>query len=153
MTSSTSQSVLGGAALASGLLSQHQLDDAIAGLRAGQAESALAVDKITDEILGQRLVDLGYLNRWQVEQLKEGRTKFTLGPYRIVNAIGQGGMGHVFKAEHKLLGRIEAIKVLPKSKSTPDAVAAFQREIRAQAQLDHPNLVRVSYADFEGDTY
>jgi serine/threonine protein kinase len=42
---------------------------------------------------------------------------------------------------------------LPKSKSTPEAVAAFQREIRAQAQLDHPNLVRVSYADFEGDTY
>ena len=99
------------------------------------------------KMLGQRLVDLGYLNRWQVEQLKEGRTKFTLGPYRIVNAIGQGGMGHVFKAEHKLLGRIEAIKVLPKSKSTPEAVAAFQREIRAQAQLDHPNLVRVSYAD------
>ena len=93
------------------------------------------------------------MNRWQVEQLKEGRTKFTLGPYRIVNAIGQGGMGHVFKAEHKLLGRIEAIKVLPKSKSTPEAVAAFQREIRAQAQLDHPNLVRVSYADYEGDTY
>ncbi len=99
------------------------------------------------------LVDLGYLNRWQVEQLKEGRTKFNLGPYRIVNAIGQGGMGHVFKAEHKLLGRIEAIKVLPKAKSTPEAVAAFQREIRAQAQLDHPNLVRVSYADYEGDTY
>ena len=117
------------------------------------ARQAIAADAISDELLGQRLVDLGYLNRWQVEQLKEGRTKFTLGPYRIVNAIGQGGMGHVFKAEHKLLGRIEAIKVLPKSKSTPEAVAAFQREIRAQAQLDHPNLVRVSYADYEGDTY
>ena len=62
-------------------------------------------------------------------------------------------MGHVFKAEHKLLGRIEAIKVLPKNRSTPDAIAAFQREIRAQAQLDHPNLVRATYADHEGDTY
>ncbi|MFO0789109.1 MAG: serine/threonine-protein kinase [Pirellulales bacterium] len=143
-------------ALASGLLSQQQLDDALSGLSrdANQAASSpIQVDAVSDEVLGQRLVDLGYLNRWQVEQLKEGRTKFTLGPYRIVNAIGQGGMGHVFKAEHKLLGRIEAIKVLPKSKSTPEAVAAFQREIRAQAQLDHPNLVRVSYADFEGDTY
>ena len=120
---------------------------------AGPGQVSLTPEQITDEMLGQRLVELGYLNRWQVEQLKEGRTKFTLGPYRIVNAIGQGGMGHVFKAEHKLLGRIEAIKVLPKSKSTPDAVAAFQREIRAQAQLDHPNLVRVSYADYEGDTY
>lgn len=153
MTSSTSHSVLRGAALASGLLSQQQIDDAVAGLIAAEPNSTLTAEQITDDVLGQRLVDLGYLNRWQVEQLKEGRTKFTLGPYRIVNAIGQGGMGHVFKAEHKLLGRIEAIKVLPKSKSTPEAVAAFQREIRAQAQLDHPNLVRVSYADFEGDTY
>jgi eukaryotic-like serine/threonine-protein kinase len=141
--------------MASGLLSQQQLDDALAGLikEATGAGQAMTVDTLSDELLGQRLVDLGYLNRWQVEQLKEGRTKFTLGPYRIVNAIGQGGMGHVFKAEHKLLGRIEAIKVLPKSKSTPDAIAAFQREIRAQAQLDHPNLVRISYADYEGETY
>ncbi|HEX4414112.1 MAG TPA: serine/threonine-protein kinase [Lacipirellulaceae bacterium] len=155
MTSSTSHSVFRNAALASGLLSQQQLDDALGGLARENAAPghALAVDALSDELLGQRLVDLGYLNRWQVEQLKEGRTKFTLGPYRIVNAIGQGGMGHVFKAEHKLLGRIEAIKVLPKARSTPDAIAAFQREIRAQAQLDHPNLVRVSYADFEGDTY
>jgi serine/threonine protein kinase len=153
MTSQTSQSVLRSAALTSGLISPQQLDDAIASLVGEQPGTALAADQITDQLLGQRLVDLGYLNRWQVEQLKEGRTKFTLGPYRIVNAIGQGGMGHVFKAEHKLLGRIEAIKVLPKSKSTPEAVAAFQREIRAQAQLDHPNLVRVTYADFEGDTY
>src|SRR3954447_6763438 len=155
MTLSTSHSVFRNAALASGLLSQQQLDDALAGLakEAGGVGSAVAPESISDEVLGQRLVDLGYLNRWQVEQLKEGRTKFTLGPYRIVNAIGQGGMGHVFKAEHKLLGRIEAIKVLPKARSTPEAVAAFQREIRAQAQLDHPNLVRVSYADFEGDTY
>src|SRR6186997_57745 len=153
MAASTSQSVLCNAALASGLLSQQQIDDAVTGLAARNSGSAVAAEPLTDEVLGQRLVDLGYLNRWQVEQLKEGRTKFTLGPYRIVNAIGKGGMGHVFKAEHKLLGRIEAIKVLPKSKSTPEAVAAFQREIRAQAQLDHPNLVRVSYADYEGDTY
>ena len=41
-------------------------------------------------------------------------------------------MGHVFKAEHKLLGRIEAIKVLPKTSSTPESIAAFQREIRAR---------------------
>jgi len=153
MTSHTSQSLLRSAALASGLLSQQQLDDALGGLVAERAASGITADQISDEDLGQRLVDLGYLNRWQVEQLKEGRTKFRLGPYRIVNAIGQGGMGHVFKAEHKLLGRIEAIKVLPKSKSSPEAVAAFQREMRAQAQLDHPNLVRVSYADYEGDTY
>jgi serine/threonine protein kinase len=153
MASQASESVFRNAALVSGLVSPQQLEDAIAGLSAPGSGSKIAAEPITDELLGQRLVELGYLNRWQVEQLKEGRTKFTLGPYRIVNAIGQGGMGHVFKAEHKLLGRVEAIKVLPKSKSTPEAVAAFQREIRAQAQLDHPNLVRITYADFEGETY
>ena len=141
------------AALASGLVSRQQLDDALAGLVLSSADPSLTPEQVLDEALGQRLVEAGYLNRWQVEQLKEGRTKFTLGPYRIVNAIGQGGMGHVFKAEHKLLGRIEAIKVLPKSRSTPEAIAAFQREIRAQAQLDHPNLVRATYADHEGDTF
>lgn len=153
MAQFTTPSTFRNAALASGLLSQQQLDDALAGLAPASPGSQIAVDLVSDDALGQRLTELGYLNRWQVEQLKEGRTKFTLGPYRIVNSIGHGGMGHVFKAEHKLLGRIEAIKVLPKSKSTPDAVAAFQREMRAQAQLDHPNLVRVSYADYEGDTY
>ncbi|HEY4234783.1 MAG TPA: serine/threonine-protein kinase [Lacipirellulaceae bacterium] len=153
MASQISSSTLQNAALASGLLSRQQLDDALAGLVASATDPSLTAEQILDEALGQRLVEAGYLNRWQVEQLKEGRTKFTLGPYQIVNAIGQGGMGHVFKAEHKLLGRIEAIKVLPKSRSTPEAIAAFQREIRAQAQLDHPNLVRATYADHEGDTF
>ena len=94
MAAFTSQSVLCNAALESGLLSQQQLDDALAGLAREAAKSGggTTVESITDEALGQRLVDVGYLNRWQVEQLKEGRTKFTLGPYRIVNAIGQGGM-------------------------------------------------------------
>lgn len=148
-----SESVLQSAALTSGLLSQQQLEDALAGLVGATPGGPQTIAEVLDEELGSRLVELGYLNRWQVEQLKEGRTKFTLGPYRIVNAIGQGGMGHVFKAEHKLLGRTEAVKVLPKHRCTPEAIAAFQREIRAQAQLDHPNLVRATYADHEGDTY
>jgi serine/threonine protein kinase len=147
------ESVLQNSALASGLLSRQQLDDAIAGLVGSAPGGPQTIAEVLDEEIGNRLVELGYLNRWQVEQLKEGRTKFTLGPYRIVNAIGQGGMGHVFKAEHKMLGRTEAVKVLPKNRSTPEAIAAFQREIRAQAQLDHPNLVRATYADHEGDTY
>ena len=84
----------------------------------------------------------GVLNAWQAKQLLDGRTKFTLGPYRIVDSIGQGGMGQVFKAEHSVLGRTVAIKVLPRDKSTPEAVANFTREIQALAKLDHRKLVR-----------
>ena len=51
-------------------------------------------------------------------------------------------MGQVFKAEHASMGRIVAVKVLPRDKSTPEAIANFTREIRALAKLDHPNLVR-----------
>lgn len=106
-----------------------------------------------DLAFANRLIEQGRLNRWQIEQLQQGRTKFTLGSYRILDSIGSGGMGHVFQGEHELLGRIEAIKVLPRNKMTPEAIASFRHEIRAQAKLDHPNLVRVSYADRDGDVY
>ncbi|MDR1485365.1 MAG: serine/threonine protein kinase [Planctomycetaceae bacterium] len=49
-----------------------------------------------DRRLAESLVNLGILNRWQTTQLWEGRTKFTLGNYLILNAIGKGGYGHVF---------------------------------------------------------
>jgi len=106
-----------------------------------------------DARLGQKLVELGYLNRWQVGQLLQGYTKFTLGSYQILDAIGKGGMGYVFKGEHRLLGRTEAIKVLPKDQTNPASIATFCHEIRALARLDHPNLVRLTYADKDGGTY
>lgn len=106
-----------------------------------------------DRLFAKKLVERDKLNAWQIDQLSEGRTKFTLGSYRILDSIGRGGMGHVFKGEHELLGRFEAIKVLPRKKTTPEAIAGFRHEIRAQARLDHPNLVRVSYADRDGETY
>jgi serine/threonine protein kinase len=139
--------------LASGLLTQEQIDRAwhamVDPLRSGQR----SLHDLSDDVLSEQLVELGYLNRWQAQQLRRGHTKFTLGPYRILDAIGHGGMGYVFKGEHVLLGRIEAIKVLPKSQMDPASIEAFCREIRSQAQLDHPNLVRLSFADKEGDTY
>jgi eukaryotic-like serine/threonine-protein kinase len=146
-------SILEQAGLASGLLTQEQIDRAwhamVDPLRSGER----SLNNLSDDVLSEQLVELGYLNRWQAEQLRRGHTKFTLGPYKILDAIGHGGMGYVFKGEHVLLGRIEAIKVLPKSQMDPASITAFCREIRAQAALDHPNLVRLSFADKEGDTY
>ena len=109
--------------------------------------------EVDDEELAAKLVELGRINRWQAEQLKVGRAKFNLGPYQVIDAIGQGGMGQVFRAEHRLMGRIVAIKVLPRHRSTPDAIASFTREIRAQAKFDHENLVRAFDAGHDGNVY
>lgn len=133
------KSVFQQSALASGLVTQEELDEAIELIRSSSRKS----DKpINDERLAKKLVALGRLNRWQAEQLRGGRTTFNLGPYHIIDSIGQGGMGQVFKAEHSIMNRVVAVKVLPKHKSTPESIASFAREIRTQAQLDHENLVR-----------
>ena len=140
--------VLQRTATASGLIGSDELEQVLAELRAESGGEA-----VSDELLGKRLVSLGKLNAWQVEQLGNGRTKFSLGPYHVIDSIGQGGMGQVFKAEHTIMGRIVAVKVLPRSKSTPEAIANFRREIRTQAQLDHENLVRAFDAGQDGNVH
>ena len=147
------RTILEQAGLASGLLTEKQIDHAWERLSSSMPAAEMSLEEISDEQLAEYLVELGYLNLWQAEQLRQGRTKFTLGSYRIVDAIGRGGMGWVFKGEHELLGRVEAIKVLPKTQTNLTSIDNFLREIRAQASLNHPNLVRLSYADREGDTY
>ncbi len=149
----TERSILERAGLASGLLTEEQIDRAWQVLVESLPATDLAIDDISDEQLAAQMIALGYLNRWQAEQLTQGRTKFNLGAYRILDAIGRGGMGWVFKCEHGLLGRVEAIKVLPKNLTNAASIASFLREIRAQSQLNHPNLVHLTYADTDGDTY
>lgn len=136
-------------AIASGLITQAQLNEAWALLREKGLSQYSNVP--LEERLAQQLIELGYLNPWQAKQLLEGRTKFTLGPYRIIDSLGRGGMGQVFKGEHTILGRVVAVKVLPRQKSSPEAVENFMREIRAQARLDHPNLVRAFDAGIDGN--
>lgn len=141
------------AALASGLVSREQLNAAYTVLGwAGGASPALE-PAAREQRLAAALVQLRVLNAWQASQLQAGRTKFNLGPYSILDSIGQGGMGQVFKGEHTVLGRVVAIKVLPHDKSTPEAIVSFNREIRAQAKLDHENLVRAYDAGEDGRVY
>lgn len=103
----------------------------------------------TDEQLAAKLVELGKLNRWQADQLLAGRSDFHLGPYHLIDSLGYGGMGQVFKAEHTIMGREVAVKVLPRSKSSPSAIKNFLKEVRTQARLDHENLVRAHDAGFD----
>ena len=65
-----------------------------------------------------------------------------LGPYEIVAAIGSGGMGEVYRAHDTRLGRDVAVKVLPTALAAdPDALARFDREARAVAAINHPNIL------------
>jgi len=72
------------------------------------------------------------------------RTGQQLGNYRILSLLGQGGMGAVYLAEHPVLGRRAAIKILlPHLSSNPELVACFFVEARATAGLRHPSFVEV----------
>ncbi len=139
-------------ALASGLVTRADLDAAVAELRSGGG-TTLTNAAITDRQLADKLIEMGRLNSYQADRLLAGETTFHLGPYRIFDSIGYGGMGVVYKAEHVVMGRIVALKVLPTSKSTPAAIASFKREIRAQAKLDHQHLVRAYDAGEERNVH
>jgi serine/threonine protein kinase len=125
-----------------------------------------------DRRLAESLVNLGILNKWQTAQLWAGRTKFILGNYWILNAIGMGGYGHVFlgcecsidakkgkplppklslshdEAEYK---SPVALKVLPLTKSTAELSERFRHEITLQKRLCHPHLVRFIDSGHDGN--
>lgn len=108
---------------------------------------------IDDKAIASKLTDLGIISEYQADQLNAGRTKLNLGPYIITDWIGQGGMGQVFKAIHEMMGRECAVKVLPLSKANEESVSNFRREIKMQAKLDHPNLVRAYDAGEDGNVH
>jgi serine/threonine protein kinase len=79
----------------------------------------------------------------------------TIGHYRIVEKIGEGGMGVVYRAHDERLDRDVAVKVLPKDVAqTRDRLDRFEREARAVAKLDHPNILAIhNFGTDEGIAY
>jgi len=79
----------------------------------------------------------------------------TVGPYRVIEPLGQGGMATVFKAYHAALDRYVALKVLhPAFKEDSNFNARFVREARIVAKLDHPNIVPIyDFAEHQGTPY
>src|ERR1017187_9160106 len=76
------------------------------------------------------------------------------GNFEIVELIGRGGMGEVYRARDSRLKRDVAIKVLPaRLARDPDRIARFEREVRAAGGLNHPNIVAVYEIGRDGDTY
>jgi len=75
-----------------------------------------------------------------------------LGPYRLINRVGVGGMGEVWRAEDTRLGRIVAIKVLPPSVvADVEATARLKREARTAAQLYHPSIATIHSIEQDGE--
>jgi len=101
------------------------------------------------EDLAKLLYKRGKLTKYQAEALYRGKTKgLVMGNYVVLDKIGQGGMGQVYRARHCRMKREVALKVLPSAVTkSKDAVKRFQREVEAAAKLDHPNIVTAYDAD------
>lgn len=78
----------------------------------------------------------------------------TVGKYKLLERLGQGGMAQVYKAQQPTIERPVAIKILHSHLAeSSDFIARFKREARGLGQLQHPNIVQVIDFDVEGDLY
>ncbi|PQO47556.1 serine/threonine-protein kinase [Blastopirellula marina] len=101
------------------------------------------------------LLESKQLTRFQLRAIASGRTRgLKLGRYVILDQIGKGGMGQVYRARHSRMGREVAIKVLaPEIMSKPNAIERFEREVRLVAKLHHENIVAAYDADEAQDLH
>src|SRR5208282_6710874 len=105
--------------------------------------------------LARELLQRGWLTPYQVNQVLQGRgQELLLGSYVLLERLGEGGMGQVFKARNWKLGRIVALKLIRKERlDNPNAIRRFEREVRSAAALSHPNIVLAHDADQIGGTH
>jgi eukaryotic-like serine/threonine-protein kinase len=103
----------------------------------------------TSEQLAELMCNRGILTRFQVDMLCQGKIRdMVIGNYALLDRLGHGGMGHVYKARHLRMDRVVSLKILPRNATkSPWAVKCFQREARAAAKLAHPNIVMAHDAD------
>jgi len=121
-------------------------------LEPGQLDALLRelrVRPLEPRELGKQLIQRDWLTPFQVNQLLKGKGgDLLLGSYVLLERLGEGGMGTVYKARNWKLGQIVAVKLIRADRlKSVNGVRRFQREIRAAAQLDHPNIVSALDAD------
>ncbi|MDB5339804.1 MAG: serine/threonine protein kinase [Planctomycetaceae bacterium] len=103
-------------------------------------------------LVTNQLLRYGKITAYQQQLLLEGRS-LEMGNYLILDSIGQGGMGLVYKARHQQMDRVVALKVIH-NKSSLAANERFQREIKVVASIKHPNVVAAYDAgDVDGVQY
>ena len=98
--------------------------------------------------LAELLVEQGTLTEFQARRLLKGKKTLSLGRYALIDHIAKGARGRVFKARHRLMDRIVALKVLqPDGAISKNVVSRFFREMKIVGLLDHPHVVRAVDAD------
>lgn len=125
-----------------GILSQDRLAKAFEDYP--ESRSLEDIDDLADF-----LEQIGMLTPFQARSLRENRlADLVMDNYLILDRLGQGGMGMVFRAMHKRMKRVVAIKVLnQETKHNEDNLARFQREVESIARLNHPGIMQAYDAD------
>jgi Leucine-rich repeat (LRR) protein len=121
-------------------------DAEVSEVRAEASSSEVARDASS---LAAELVRRQRLTEYQAQVLCGGKSGgLLLGNYVVLDEIGAGGMGVVFRAEHRRMKRMVAVKLLPQAlTNSPTAISRFHREVEAAAKLTHPNIVAAYDAD------
>lgn len=138
--------------LEQGLITQEQVDECTK-LRDQAVQDGAHVT------FAQIAVTQGYVRKQQAEEIyrqldSERRTPMRIGGFEIIEKIGSGGMGTVFKARQLSMNRLVALKVLPpKLTKNKSYIERFKREAIAAAKLNHPNIVHGIDAGVEQGFY
>jgi len=105
--------------------------------------------------LAKLLVERGKITEYQAQRLAAGQGgSLVMGEYVILAELGAGGMGQVYKARHRRMERVVALKVMSAAATKDEAaVKRFQREVRAAARLEHPNIVAAHDAGQAGGVH
>ena len=133
-------------------LRQHQLlaPDQLAQL------SHLSQGRCSDaRLFAKTLIQRGWLSVFQVNQLLVGNgQELAIGPYHVLDKLGQGGLSAVYKAKHREYQNLVAIKMIKAEVfASTEGRQQFLQEVEAMARLDHPNIVQFCDADEWNDTF
>src|SRR4029079_8062377 len=129
-----------------GLLSAVELREFLMSLPSTVQSSpdlTMAGDEIDADALARELVTRGKFNEYQASVVCQGKQqRMVFGEYTVLGVIGAGGMGEVYRAQHRRMERIVALKVLPAATTrNAETIRRFHQEVKAAAKLMHPNIV------------
>jgi len=126
----------------SGVLGERQLADIKSKIVKG--DYPLDSADLADRLVRDKIITLFQAKRF----LSNKPQGLLVGRYIILDRIGSGSMGRVYKAHHQMMDRVVALKIIaPEIASNDRVVARFQREMKLVGRLDHPNVVRAYDAD------